>query len=151
MRCPFCGFEDTKVIDSREIEDGTVVRRRRECPKCKNRFTTYERYELTPLQVIKRDGSREIFDKQKIINGMLRACEKRKVTLDQIKKIADEIEQELRLKHPEGEVSSKEIGELVMRKLRKVDKVAYIRFASVYKNFEDIDEFIDEIKKIKRR
>ncbi len=151
MKCPFCGFPDTKVVDSREVEDGTAVRRRRECEKCGMRFTTYEKYELTPLQVIKKDGRRELFDKQKIIRGIITACEKRNVPMEKIKKMADEVEQELRCKHPDGEVSSKEIGERILRKLRKVDKVAYIRFASVYKNFEGIDEFISEIKRIKRR
>ena len=121
------------------------------CPKCGRRFTTYEKYEATPLQVIKRDGRREMFDKQKIINGMLKACEKREVSIEKLKEIADKIENELREKHPEGEVNSKEIGRLVMRELKKVDLVAYIRFASVYKNFEDINEFIDEINKLRRR
>ncbi len=148
MRCPFCGFEETRVIDSREIEDGSVIRRRRECPKCKRRFTTYEKYEITPLQVIKRDGRREIFNKQKIINGILKACEKREISIEKIKEIANKIEQELITKHPDGEVKSKEIGRLVMRELKKIDPIAYIRFASVYKNFDDLNEFIREIQKI---
>ena len=148
MRCPFCGFDDTKVIDSREIEDGRIVRRRRECPKCGRRFTTYERYESSPLQVIKRDGRRELFDKQKIINGMLKACEKRNISIEKIRETADKIESELINKHPEGEVKSKEIGRLVMKELKKLDPIAYIRFASVYKNFDDLNEFIKEIEKI---
>ena len=131
MRCPFCGNPETKVVDSREVNDGTMIRRRRECLRCKKRFTTYERIESINMIVIKKDGRRELFDKQKIINGLLKACEKRPVTYEQILRIADKIEAELMEKFF-PEVKSKKIGELVMRELRKLDKVAYIRFASVY-------------------
>ena len=148
MKCPFCGFGETKVLDSREIENGSVVRRRRECPKCGRRFTTYERVEDRPIQVIKRDGSREMFDKQKIINGVLKACEKRDISMDQIEKLANGVELEILQKHPNKQVTSKEIGRLVMRRLKKLDKVAYVRFASVYKNFEDVENFLNEIEKL---
>ena len=148
MKCPFCGFEETRVLDSREIENGKVVRRRRECPKCNKRFTTYERIEDRPIQVIKKDGSREMFDKQKIISGILKACEKRNISMEQIERLANEVELEILQKHSAKQVTSKEIGKLVMKRLRKLDKVAYVRFASVYKNFEDIENFLNEIKKL---
>ena len=148
MKCPFCGFEETKVLDSREIENGKVVRRRRECPKCGRRFTTYERIEDRPIQVIKKNGSREMFDKQKIINGVLKACEKRNISIEQIERLANEVELKILEKHPDKQVTSKEIGKLVMKKLRKLDKVAYVRFASVYKNFEDVEKFLSELKKL---
>lgn len=147
MRCPFCGNPETKVVDSREVNDGIMIRRRRECLRCKKRFTTYERIESINMIVIKKDGRRELFDKQKIINGLLKACEKRPVTYEQILRIADKIEAELMEKFF-PEVKSKKIGELVMRELRKLDKVAYIRFASVYKEFDEPEDFLNEVKKV---
>jgi len=148
MRCPFCGYKETNVIDSRESSDGMIVRRRRECPKCKKRFTTYERIE-TNIIVIKKDGRRESFDRQKIMNGIVKACEKRSISIEKIEKIVDDIESILRLKGKE--ISSKEIGKIVMRKLKKLDKVAYIRFASVYKEFKDVEDFKKEFLKLKSK
>jgi transcriptional repressor NrdR len=147
MKCPFCGFTDSKVIDSRPAEDSTTIRRRRECLECQKRFTTYEIIERMPLVVIKRDGSRESFDKVKIINGVIRACEKRPVTMTQIENIANEIELELRGRL-ESEVSSEVIGEMVMARLKDLDEVAYVRFASVYRSFKDINTFMEELTKL---
>ena len=144
MKCPFCGFTDSKVIDSRPAEDGTTIRRRRECLSCQKRFTTYETIERMPLVVVKRDGFRQSFDRVKLINGMVRACEKRPVPLEKLEAIADEIEQELQGKL-EREVSTVEIGEMVMKRLKEVDEVAYVRFASVYRSFKDINTFMDEL------
>ena len=147
MKCPFCGYTDSKVIDSRPAEDGTTIRRRRECLECQKRFTTYEVIERKPLVVIKRDGSRESFDKVKIINGIVRACEKRPVTMAQIEGVADDIEQELRGRL-ESEVQTERIGELVMARLKDLDEVAYVRFASVYRSFKDINTFMEELTKL---
>ena len=147
MKCPFCGYSESKVIDSRPAEEGATIRRRRECLACQKRFTTYEIIERMPLVVIKRDGSRQSFDKVKLINGMVRACEKRPVTLNQLEEIADEIEQELQ-SHLEREVSTVEIGEMVMTRIREVDEVAYVRFASVYRSFKDINTFMEELTKL---
>ena len=147
MKCPFCGYADSKVIDSRPADDGTTIRRRRECLECQKRFTTYEIVERMPLVVIKRNGSRESFDKIKIINGVVRACEKRPVTLAQIEAIADDIEQELRGRL-ESEVQSERVGEMVMSKLKDLDEVAYVRFASVYRSFKDINTFMEELTKL---
>ncbi len=147
MKCPFCAYTESKVIDSRPAEEGATIRRRRECLACKRRFTTYENIERMPLVVIKRDGSRQSFDRVKLINGMVRACEKRPVTLAQLEKIADDIEQELQ-GHLEREVSTAEIGEMVMSHIRKVDEVAYVRFASVYRSFKDINTFMEELTKL---
>ena len=147
MKCPFCGFTDSKVIDSRPAADGTTIRRRRECLDCQKRFTTYEVIERMPLVVIKRDGSRQSFDKVKIINGLVRACEKRPVTMTQIETIAADIEQELRGRL-ESEVSSETIGEMVMVRLKDLDEVAYVRFASVYRSFKDINTFMEELTKL---
>ena len=147
MKCPFCGFTDSKVIDSRPAEDGTTIRRRRECLDCQKRFTTYEIIERMPLVVIKRDGSRESFDKVKIINGVIRACEKRPVTMTQIETLAEEIELELRGRL-ESEVKSEVIGEMVMARLKDLDEVAYVRFASVYRSFKDINTFMAELTKL---
>ena len=147
MKCPFCGFTDSKVIDSRPAEDGTTIRRRRECLECLKRFTTYEVIERMPLVVIKRDGSRQSFDNVKIINGLVRACEKRPVTMAQIEGVADDIEQELRGRL-ESEVQSERIGELVMSHLKDLDEVAYVRFASVYRSFKDINTFMEELTKL---
>ncbi|MDY4487791.1 MAG: transcriptional regulator NrdR [Candidatus Limivicinus sp.] len=147
MKCPFCGYSESKVIDSRPAEEGTTIRRRRECLACQRRFTTYEIVERMPLVVIKRDGSRQSFDKMKLINGMLRACEKRPVSLNQLEQIADEIEQELQ-SGLEREISTVNIGEMVMSRLKDVDEVAYVRFASVYRSFKDINTFMDELAKL---
>ena len=147
MKCPFCAYSESKVIDSRPAEEGATIRRRRECLSCKKRFTTYEIIERMPLVVIKRDGSRQSFDRVKLINGMVRACEKRPVTLAQLEAIADDIEQELQ-SHLEREVSTAEIGEMVMSHIRDVDEVAYVRFASVYRSFKDINTFMEELTKL---
>ena len=147
MRCPYCGYLESKVIDSRPAEEGATIRRRRECLACGKRFTTYEIMERLPLIVVKRDGSRQTFDKIKIMNGMLRACEKRPVSVDALEKITDEIEQELQ-NSLEREVSTVVIGEKVMEKLKKADEVAYVRFASVYRQFKDINTFMSELNKL---
>ena len=147
MKCPFCGYSDSKVIDSRPAEEGSTIRRRRECLACQKRFTTYEIIERLPLVVIKRDGSRQSFDKVKLINGMVRACEKRPVSLSQLENIADEIEQELQ-SGLEREVRTVDIGEMVMSRLKTVDEVAYVRFASVYRSFKDINTFMEELTKL---
>lgn len=147
MKCPFCGFTDSKVIDSRPAEEGATIRRRRECLACQKRFTTYEVIERLPLVVVKRDGSRQSFDKVKLINGMVRACEKRPVALQTLERIADDIEQELQ-SNLEREVRTVEIGEMVMNRLKDVDEVAYVRFASVYRSFKDINTFMEELSKL---
>ena len=147
MKCPFCGYTESKVIDSRPAEEGATIRRRRECLACQKRFTTYEIIERLPLVVVKRDGSRQTFDKVKLINGMVRACEKRPVSLTTLEKIADEIEQELQ-SGLEREVKTVDIGEMVMSRLKAVDEVAYVRFASVYRSFKDINTFMDELTKL---
>ena len=147
MKCPFCGYSESKVIDSRPAEEGSTIRRRRECLACQKRFTTYEIIEHLPLVVVKRDGSRQTFDRVKLINGMVRACEKRPVTLAQLEKIADEIEQELQ-SALEREISTVDIGEMVMRRMKEVDEVAYVRFASVYRSFKDINTFMEELTKL---
>ena len=147
MKCPFCGFLESKVIDSSPAEEGSTIRRRRECLACQKRFTTYEIIEHLPLVVVKRDGSRQTFDRVKLINGMVRACEKRPVSLAQLEKIADEIEQELQ-SALEREISTVDIGEMVMRRIKEVDEVAYVRFASVYRSFKDINTFMEELTKL---
>lgn len=147
MKCPYCGYTDSKVIDSRPAEEGSTIRRRRECLGCQKRFTTYEIIERMPLVVVKRDGSRQTFDRVKLINGMIRACEKRPVPLSELERIADEIEQELQ-NALEREINTQEIGELVMNKLRDIDEVAYVRFASVYRQFKDINTFMNELTKL---
>ena len=147
MRCPFCGEENTKVIDSRGQEDNSVIRRRRLCESCGKRFTTYERIDMIPITVIKNDGTREIFDKTKIINGVMKSCNKRPVTAQQIQELADDIENTL-MGLGEREVESKQIGNMVMDRLKEVDEVAYVRFASVYRQFKDINTFIDELEKL---
>lgn len=147
MKCPFCAYTESKVIDSRPAEEGASIRRRRECLACQKRFTTFENIERMPLVVVKRDGSRQSFDKVKLINGMVRACEKRPVSLAVLESIADEIEQELQ-SHLEREISTVEIGEMVMNRLKNVDEVAYVRFASVYRSFKDINTFMDELSKL---
>ena len=147
MKCVFCGHEESKVLDSRPVEEGRSIRRRRECLGCGKRFTTYERVEELPLVVVKSDDRRELFDPSKILNGLIKACDKRNVPLSILENMVSEIERELR-NGLDREVSSKYIGELVMDRLRSVDQVAYVRFASVYRKFEDVSTFIDEIKKL---
>lgn len=147
MKCPYCGFSESKVIDSRPAEEGATIRRRRECLECKKRFTTYEIMERLPLIVIKRDGSRQSFDSIKLLNGMIRACEKRPVPMHDLQAVVDDIEQELQ-GSLEREVDSTEIGELVMERLKRLDEVAYVRFASVYRQFKDISTFMDELTKL---
>ena len=147
MKCPYCGYKESKVIDSRPAEEGSSIRRRRECLSCAKRFTTYETVESLPMVVIKKDGSRQSFDKRKVLNGMIRACEKRPVPFEVLEQKADEIEQTLQ-NSLEREVSTEYIGELVMDKLRAVDEVAYVRFASVYRQFKDIDTFMKELNKL---
>jgi transcriptional repressor NrdR len=144
MRCPYCSHFDSKVIDSRASEDGNAIRRRRECLLCQKRFTTYERIEEAPLIVIKKDLRREPFDRQKILNGLLRACEKRPVSIVTIDHLVDSVEKELR-NRMDQEISSEVIGELVMAGLKKIDEVAYVRFASVYRQFEDVAKFMQEL------
>jgi transcriptional repressor NrdR len=145
MRCPYCFSLDNRVLDSRTVEDGNAIRRRRECDKCAKRFTTYERFEETVLVVVKKDGKREKFDRSKVLGGLLRACQKRPVALATIENIVSAIELHLRQKG-EGEVSSDEIGNLVIDHLGRTDEVAYVRFASVYKEFKDVGSFADELK-----
>ena len=147
MKCPYCAHLESKVVDSRPSDEGASIRRRRECLACHKRFTTYETMESLPLVVIKKDGSRQTFDKSKLLNGMLRACEKRPVPFSQLEEIANEIEQALQ-NDMEREVSSSVIGELVMEKLKDVDEVAYVRFASVYRQFKDISTFMAELNKL---
>lgn len=147
MKCPYCGYSESRVIDSRPAEEGATIRRRRECLSCQKRFTTYEIMERVPLIVIKKDGSRQTFDKMKILNGMLRACEKRPVALADMQRSVDEIEQELQ-NSLEREVDSTAIGELVMKKLKNLDEVAYVRFASVYRQFKDLNTFMEELNKL---
>ena len=147
MKCPYCAYTESKVIDSRPAEEGTTIRRRRECLACGRRFTTYEIMERLPLLVVKRDGSRQSFDRMKLIGGMVKACEKRPVRVDEIEHIADEIEQELQ-SSLEREVASDQIGEMVMERLKSLDQVAYVRFASVYRQFKDINTFLEELNKL---
>ena len=142
MRCPFCGYSESKVIDSRPADEGSSIRRRRECLSCSKRFTTYETVESLPMVVVKKDGSRQSFDRRKVLGGMIRACEKRPVPL-----AAEEIEQDLQ-NSMEREISTETIGERVMERLRSVDQVAYVRFASVYRQFKDIDTFMAELNKL---
>lgn len=147
MKCPFCGFEESKVIDSRPTDEGQRIRRRRECLKCGKRFTTYEIIESLPIIVIKKDKSRETFNRDKLMTGLLRACEKRPVSIDTLDNMIDEIETVLQ-NSLDREVSSEKIGELVMEKLKKIDEVAYVRFASVYRQFKDINTFMHELNKL---
>ena len=147
MKCPFCEAPDTKVIDSRPTEEGHAIRRRRECEKCGKRFTTYEIIETVPLIVVKKDGTRESFDRVKLFNGLLRACEKRPVPVETIEKAVTDIESSLQ-NSLEKEVTSGKIGELAMEKLKDIDEVAYVRFASVYRQFKDVSTFVDEVTKL---
>ena len=147
MRCPFCSHPESKVVDSRPSDEGSSIRRRRECLACHKRFTTYETMESLPLMVIKKDGSRQTFDKSKLLNGMIRACEKRPVAFATLEDMANEIEQVLQ-NDMDREIPSARIGELVMERLKKVDEVAYVRFASVYRQFKDISTFMEELNKL---
>ena len=147
MKCPYCGYKESKVVDSRPAEEGSSIRRRRECLSCEKRFTTYETVESLPMVVIKKDGSRQSFDRSKVLRGMIRASEKRPVSFDELERISEEIEQNLQ-NSLEREVSTEAIGEQVMDKLRSVDEVAYVRFASVYRQFKDIDTFMHELNKL---
>ena len=147
MKCPYCGYEESKVIDSRPTDEGERIRRRRECLNCQKRFTTYEIIESLPIIVIKKDKSREVFDREKLLNGLLRASEKRPVSIDELDRLVDDIEATLH-NSLDREVSSVKIGELAMEKLRAIDEVAYVRFASVYRQFKDINTFMAELKAI---
>ncbi|MBE6063213.1 MAG: transcriptional repressor NrdR [Clostridium butyricum] len=147
MKCPFCGFEESKVVDSRSTEDNSTIRRRRECLKCNKRYTTYEKIEDFPILVIKKDMTRENFNKEKIINGLIIACQKRPVSRKQIEDIAYEIEKKIS-NSMLTEIPSKDIGEMVMEKLKEVDEISYVRFASVYRQFKDINTFLEEIKNL---
>lgn len=147
MKCPYCGCNESKVVDSRPADEYTVIRRRRECESCSKRFTTYEKVEEMPLIIVKRDGSRELYQRSKIVNGIIKACEKRPVSVKDIEEMADNIEKEL-YNSMDKEIESKRIGEMVMAILRKVDDVAYVRFASVYKQFKDINTFMEELNKL---
>jgi len=150
MKCPYCNYEETQVIDTRETENLEATRRRRGCLKCSKRFTTYERVEEADIIVVKKDGKRERFERQKLMNGILKACEKRSIPLEKIEKLVDEAESDLR-KRDSVEVDSKVVGEIVMKKLKTLDKIAYIRFASVYKEFEDIEKFEEELEKLTKK
>ena len=150
MRCPSCGYKETKVLDSRMSADGANIRRRRECLKCERRFTTYEYVEQVPLMIIKKDGRRQPFDRTKIIAGLVKACEKRPVSMEKIEDITREIERSIQRKY-DREVSSSAIGEVIMEKLAHLDEVAYVRFASVYRQFRDVNQFMSELKLILER
>ena len=149
MKCPYCGYGESRVIDSRPTEDDEKIRRRRECLSCGRRFTTYEIVEATPLMVVKKDKSRQLFDREKLLRGIVRACDKRPVTAEQLDGVVDRIEQTY-LNRLVREVSSEELGEAVLLELKKLDKVAYIRFASVYRDFSDVDTFVEELLKLQR-
>lgn len=150
MKCPFCSYGDSRVVDSRSIDNGTSIRRRRECPECGRRFTTYEKYEETPLLVTKKDGRRELFDATKLLSGLIKAFEKRPISYEKIQEIGTDIERELRALG-EAEITSELIGETVMSHLEKVDQIAYVRFASVYRQFADVNNFMQEIQKMMKR
>ena len=149
MKCPFCGHPENKVVDSRESEEARSIRRRRECLSCERRFTTYERVDEIPYMVVKKDGRRERFDRQKVLAGLLRACEKRPVSTNRLEEIVNEIEVQV-ADSPDREIPSKQVGEILMTRLRELDKVAYVRFASVYLDFKDIREFMEELKDLLR-
>ena len=148
MKCPICGYTESKVIDSRPSEEGSSIRRRRECLSCQNRFTTYEKIETLPLLVVKKDKTRELFDKNKLLSGIIKACHKRPVTMEQMEEVATEIEAELQ-NSLSREISSQSIGVLVMDKLKSLDPVAYVRFASVYREFKDLDTFMRELEHLR--
>ncbi|MCK4543154.1 MAG: transcriptional regulator NrdR [Spirochaetales bacterium] len=148
MKCSFCGYDETKVIDSRLTEEGDAVRRRRECPSCNKRFTTYERSYEIPITIIKKNKETQPFDRQKLLNGLIRACVKREIPVQILEKIVENIENELRNQY-KYEVTSKQLGEMALKRLKELDKVAYVRFASVYRQFKDVDQFMDEVKRLK--
>jgi transcriptional repressor NrdR len=150
MTCPFCGHREDRVIDSRESKEGDVIRRRRECVKCERRFTTYERSDDIPYMVIKRDGRREKFDRQKVLEGLLKACEKRPVPAPKLAEVVDAVETRL-ADSPDREISTADIGELVMERLKVLDKIAYVRFASVHRDFQDVEAFLVELKDLFQR
>src|SRR5579864_4875527 len=150
MTCPFCGHREDRVIDSRESKEGDVIRRRRECLKCDRRFTTYERSDEIPYMVIKRDGRREKFDRQKVLEGLLKACEKRPVPMAKLAEAVDEVESNL-ADNPDRELPTTAIGELLMKRLKTLDKIAYVRFASVHRDFQDVEEFFNELKDLLQR
>jgi transcriptional repressor NrdR len=150
MNCPFCGHQQDRVVDSRESREGDVVRRRRQCLKCERRFTTYERIDEVPYMVVKKDGRREKFDRQKVLSGLLKACEKRPVPMARLAEIVDEVESRL-AESAEREISTTIIGEALMERLRALDKIAYVRFASVYRDFQDIEAFLAELKHLIRQ
>ncbi len=147
MKCPYCGFSDDKVIDSRPADDGSAIRRRRECISCSKRFTTFEKVESTPIIVIKRDMTRQVFDRSRILGGLLKACEKRPVPIVKLEKLIDEVEAQISNSF-QREVTTRQIGEMVMERLRKIDDVAYVRFASVYRQFKDIESFMEILRKL---
>ncbi len=147
MKCVYCGFPESKVVDSRPIDEGTSTRRRRECLSCSRRFTTYEKAEQTPMMVIKKDGRREAFDVEKVKRGILKACEKRNVSMDEIDSLAIQIERAV-TNLASSEIDAEQIGEIVMKELKNIDKVAYVRFASVYREFNDVSTFMDELKRL---
>lgn len=147
MKCPYCLYYESKVVDSRPTEEGQAIRRRRECIKCGKRFTTYEKIEEIPLIVVKKDGNRQSYDRNKLLNGIIKSCEKRPVSISVIEKMVDEIEKSL-YNSLEKEITSVEIGEMIMNKLKDIDEVSYVRFASVYRQFKDLNSFMDELKKI---
>ena len=150
MNCPFCGFREDRVIDSRESKEGDVIRRRRECLQCLRRFTTYERIDEVPYMVVKKDGRREKFDRQKVLGGLLKACEKRPVSMTKLAELVDEVEGLLSDKN-EREISTSEIGEMLMLRLAGLDKIAYVRFASVYRDFQDVEAFLSELKDLMKK
>jgi transcriptional repressor NrdR len=150
MNCPFCGFKEDRVIDSRESKEGDVIRRRRECLQCLRRFTTYERIDEVPYMVIKKDGRREKFDRQKVLAGLLKACEKRPVSMAKLAEIVDEVEA-LLTERADREITTTEIGELLMARLAVLDKIAYVRFASVYRDFQDVEAFLSELKELMKQ
>ena len=147
MKCPFCGHMEDKVIDSRPTEEGSAIRRRRECIKCNSRFTTYEKIEDTPLMVVKKDGTRQIYDRNKVVNCVMKACGKRPVSLQQAENLALDVEQQL-MNTIKREVHSSEIGEMIMKRLKELDEVAYVRFASVYRQFTDLNSFVHELQQL---
>ncbi|MGB8951638.1 MAG: transcriptional regulator NrdR [Candidatus Aminicenantales bacterium] len=147
MRCPFCGHLESKVIDSRESKKGVSIRRRRECLSCARRFTTYEKIEEIPYMVVKKDGTRQLFDRQKLLRGMLKACEKRPIAVSRLEEIVEEVESKLQ-ERPDKEMKVSDIGQYVMEKLKELDKVAYVRFASVYREFRDVHEFKQELENL---
>lgn len=150
MICPFCGHRQDRVIDSRESKEGDVIRRRRQCLECERRFTTYERIDEIPYMVVKKDGRREKFDRQKVLSGLLKACEKRPVSMARLAEVVDSVEGRL-AENPDREISTTEIGEMIIERLSALDKIAYVRFASVYRDFQDVEAFLNELKTLMRQ